>query len=103
MADFGSETLRGLIPVRVVLRQRDKPLAIQSLTWLGLDPIDESLVDLLTKQTSPITTDQRPAEYRLGEFLIRDAAGNIGRGKGLGPQLTATREATRTDRREEAA
>lgn len=100
MADFGSETLRGLIPVRVVLRQRDRALAIRSLDWLGLDPTDEGLIDLLTKQTSPITSDQKSSEYRLGEYLIRDAAGNIGRGKGLGPQRAETREAARTDRRD---
>src|SRR5919199_5133889 len=38
MADFGDETLRGLIPTRLVGRQTDKNLARNSLEWLGLGP-----------------------------------------------------------------
>lgn len=100
-ADFGSDVLRGLIPVRIQMRQRDETLARNGLRWLGLKPEDDpDVVELLTKQTSPITADDElPPMCRLGEFLIRDAAGNIGRGKYLGPQLAATRDAARTDRR----
>ena len=106
-ADFGSETLRGLIPVRIQMRQRDRTLAIKGLRWLGTggsdDEISDDLIEMLTKQTSPITDDEMPPTHRLGEAFVRDAVGNIGRIKITGPQLAHMRDAARTDRREAAA
>jgi hypothetical protein len=95
--DFGSETLQALIPTRLVARQRDVALAQRSLTWLGLDPDDDGLVDLLTKHTSPVNEDTStvPPERR-GEMFMRDARSRIGRVKILPPALPARAQAVLT-------
>jgi hypothetical protein len=85
-ADFGSPTLRGLIPTRIQMRQRDKTLARRGLAWLDLDPQDESLVELVRTDTSPLGPDGREVPvHRRGEAIMRDMAGNIGRVKVLLP------------------
>lgn len=94
-ADFGSPTLRGLIPTRILMRHRDKTLAKRGLAWLDLDPADESLVDLVRNDMSPVMADGVP-EHRRGECLIRDSSGNVGRGKILAPALPARNRAVRT-------
>lgn len=94
-ADFGSPTLRGLIPTRILMRHRDKTLAKRGLAWLDLDPTDDSLVDLVRQDMSPVLADGVP-EHRRGECLIRDTAGNVGRGKILMPAVQARRTAVRT-------
>lgn len=93
--DFPSEVLRGLIPTRLLMRHTDKALARRGLQWLGLDPDDEAMVDLVTKDLSPKIGDEVPV-WRRGEGLMRDAAGNIGRVKVLGPALVARNQAART-------
>ena len=93
--DFPSEVLRGLIPVRILMRHTDKGLAARGLEWLGLDPDDEALVDLVTKDLSPKIGDQVPV-HRRGEGLMRDASGNIGRIKVLVPANSARDQAART-------
>jgi len=85
-ADFGSPTLRGLIPTRILMRHRDKTLARRGLAWLDLDPDDEELVDLVRTDMSPVLGDGVP-EHRRGECLIRDTSGNVGRGKVLVPAV----------------
>jgi hypothetical protein len=86
IADFGSETLRGLIPTRIATRQSDETLAARSLEWLGLDPSDRELVQLLSRQTSPVDpVSGRVPEARRGEALMRDSLGRIGRIKILAP------------------
>jgi hypothetical protein len=92
--DFPSEVLRGLIPVRILMRHTDKRLAERGLEWLGLDP-DEALVELVTKDLSPKIGDQVPV-HRRGEGVMRDAAGNIGRIKVLGPANAERNQAART-------
>jgi hypothetical protein len=79
-ADFGSETLRGLIPTRIIMRQRDPELARRSLEFLGMDPEDPQLLQLVTSDLSPVdpSTGQVPLGRR-GEGLMRDAQGRIGR------------------------
>lgn len=94
-ADFGSPTLRGLIPTRILMRHRDKTLAQRGLKWLDLDPTDEDLLNLVTKDMSPVLNDGVP-EHRRGECLIRDSAGNVGRGKILAPAVASRSEAART-------
>ena len=42
-ADFGSDTLRGLIPVRILMRHSDPVLAARGLRWLDLDPTSRGL------------------------------------------------------------
>lgn len=93
--DFPSDALRGLIPFRILMRHRDRTLAQNGLKWLGLDPDDDTLVELITHNTSPELGGQIP-DYRRGECLIRDAAGNIGRVKILPPALKARDQAART-------
>lgn len=100
--DFGSETLRALIPTRIVMRQRDKGLAQRSLTWLGTEP-DEQLLHMLMKDTSPPGPDGQVAGHRRGECLIRDSNGNIGRGKILGPQRPDREKAASTSGRDRQA
>lgn len=94
-ADFGSKTLRGLIPTRLLMRQRDRDLAQSSLAWLGLDPTDPALLDLVTKETSPLGPDGVP-EHRRGEAFMRDFTGNIGRVKVLAPCLPTRNLSVRT-------
>ncbi len=94
-ADFGSPTLRGLIPTRILMRHRDKTLAQRGLAWLDLDPADESLVDLVRNDMSPVQANGVP-EHRRGECLIRDTSGNVGRGKVLVPAVAERGLAVRT-------
>lgn len=91
-ADFGSSTLRGLIPTRILTRQRDKGLAASGLSWLGLDPDDE-LVELVTRDTSPLPTGGETPLWRRGEGLMRDSSSNIGRIKILLPASEEHRDA----------
>jgi len=93
--DFGSPTLRGLIPTRILMRHRDKTLARRGLAWLDMDPRDEDLVELLTQQTSPVGPNG-VAEDRRGEAFLRDSSGNVGRIKVLAPCMAARNEAVRT-------
>lgn len=94
-ADFGSDTLQGLIPTRILMRHRDKKLAKRGLEWLGLDPEDDSLVTMLTEDTSPVSA-QGVAEHRRGEAFLRDSSGNIGRIKVLAPSMPERNAAVRT-------
>ena len=88
-ADFGSPTLRGLIPTRVLMRHRDKTLAQRGLTWLDLDPDDEALIDMVRSNTSPLAADGHVALHRRGEATMRDMSGNVGRIKVLLPARPA--------------
>ncbi len=100
--DFPSEVLRGLIPYRVLLRHTDPELARRGLRWLGLDPADEALVELITKDTSPLVGDEVP-EHRRGEGLMRDSAGRYGRIKVLLPARHSRNQAVRTGGRKDMA
>ncbi|UQN31809.1 ATP-binding protein [Brachybacterium kimchii] len=93
--DFGDETMRSLIPIRIVHKQTDKELAKRSLRWIGLDAEDEDLVDELRTDISPQVGDEVPPERR-GEAFMRDASGTIGRVRFLTPASTASREAITT-------
>ena len=95
-ADFGSPTLRGLIPTRILMRHRDKTLATRGLAWLDLDENDQDLVELVRTGLSPVVDGQAVPEHRRGECLIRDMSGNIGRGKILLPSAPARNAAIRT-------
>lgn len=94
-ADFGSDTLRGLIPTRIQMRQRDKTLARKGLRWLDMDPDDEDLLEMLVNDTSPVGP-KGVEEWRRGEAFIRDSSGNIGRLKVLAPSLPERNAAVRT-------
>jgi hypothetical protein len=94
-ADFGSDTLRGLIPTRIQMRQRDKTLARKGLRWLDMDPEDEDLLEMLVSDTSPVGPNG-VEEWRRGEAFIRDSSGNVGRLKVLAPSLPERNKAVRT-------
>lgn len=94
IADFGSPTLRGLIPGRLLMRQRDKTLAQRGLEWLDLDPNNEDLLKLVREDTSPLGADGETVPvHRRGEGLFRDLNGNIGRIKVLLPARADRRDA----------
>lgn len=96
-ADLGDETMQGLIPTRIVLRQTDETLARRSLKWIGMDHDDEDLIDLLMHQTSPETGSNDSIEVgREGEGFLRDRLGRIGRIKILPPNLASRNAAVRT-------
>ena len=85
-ADFGSPTLRGLIPTRILMRHRDKTLAQRGLKWLDLDPDDEQLIEMVRHDTSPLGSDgEKVPAHRRGEATMRDMSGNVGRVKVLLP------------------
>ena len=85
-ADFGSPTLRGLIPTRILMRHRDKTMARRGLQWLDLDPDDEALVERVRHNTSPLgSAAGSVAPHRRGEATMRDMSGNVGRIKVLLP------------------
>lgn len=94
-ADFGNDTLRGLIPTRIQMRQTDKTLARKGIQWIDMDSDDEELLEMLMNETSPRTATGTP-EHRKGEGFIRDSAGNIGRIKILAPSLPSRNKAVRT-------
>lgn len=86
--DFGSDTLRRLIPTRVAMRHTDPDLAAASVRWLGIDekdPAFKDMVETLVTDTSPALPDIGVPEDRRGECFIRDAFGGIGSAKVLGP------------------
>ncbi|MGB8381326.1 MAG: ATP-binding protein, partial [Dermatophilaceae bacterium] len=94
-ADFGSATLRGLIPTRILMRHRDKTLAQRGLAWLDLDEHDEDLLELVRTDLSPVVGGTDVPEHRRGECLMRDMSGNVGRAKILLPAMSARNEAIR--------
>lgn len=83
-SDFGSVTLRGLIPTRILMRHRDRTLAKRGLEWIDLDPGDDELVEMIVSETSPIQGNGVPVDRR-GEAFMRDSAGRIGRIKVQAP------------------
>lgn len=79
--DFGTETMRELIPTRVVMRHTSDALARASIAWLGVaedDPEFEVMVEQLRFDTSPALPDVGVAPERRGECFVRDAFGGIG-------------------------
>ncbi|MGP9695677.1 ATP-binding protein [Brachybacterium sp. AOP25-B2-12] len=94
-SDFGDETMRGLIPIRIVHRQQDENLAKRSLRWLGMDAENDELVTELRTDVSPQVGNQIPIGRR-GEAFMRDATGTIGRIRTLLPAAAASRQAAST-------
>lgn len=84
-SDFGSETLRNLIPIRILMRHTSEVLAKRGLVWLGLDPADQQLVDEVTKDMSPLGDNDKVVPGRQGEAFMRDARGRYGKIRVLPP------------------
>lgn len=88
--DFGDETLRKLIPTRIVLRQTDPDLARGAVRFLGIDEDDPAfadMVDELVHDTAPVLPDVGVLPERRGEGFLRDAFGRVGRAKVLLPAV----------------
>lgn len=86
--DFGSSTLRALIPTRVAMRATDAGLAAGFARFLGVDSNDPEFALLVEdiQALSPVdpVTEKVPVE-RMGEGFMRDVFGGIGAVKILGP------------------
>lgn len=72
--DFGTPVIRGLLSAKFLLRHRDTHLAGRGLEFLGLDPADPQLTDLVTTGLSPISDPDRK-----GEALFTDTRRRTGR------------------------
>lgn len=99
--DFGSPVIRGLIPVRILLRHRDETLARRGIRWLhGKEadaPVDEDLVKLISENTAPVLgEDEGTPEWRRGECLIRDFRARYGRAKIMAPLVESRAETVKT-------
>ncbi len=94
--DFGSEVLRNLIPVRILLRHPSEALAKRGLKWLGLDADDPALLEEVMKGLSPVGDNDKVIPGREGEALLRDARGRFGKLKVLPPANPLRNEAVRS-------
>lgn len=88
--DFGKLVSVHLIALRLLMRHRDEQLAARGLAWLGLaksaEHADQELLDLVTKNLSPIPPEQdHPDPHRLGEGIMRDFRNRYGLIKVLAP------------------
>lgn len=88
--DFGKLVSVHLIALRLLMRHRDESLAARGLAWLGLaktsDSVDQELLDLVTKDLSPIPPEKdQPDPERLGEGIMRDFRNRFGLIKVLAP------------------
>lgn len=90
-ADFGALVEVHLIAVRLLMRHRDETLARRGLAWIGLDPEDQDLVDVVTRDLSPIPDEATaPDPQRRGEGILRDFRNRYGRVKVIGPARSET-------------
>lgn len=86
---FGDPVMRGLIPERYVMRQRNAALARRAVTWLTGKEADESdqesgeademLTHVVTNELSPLDSDGEVPEGRRGEALMSDRLRRIGK------------------------
>lgn len=88
--DLGSETLRGLIPIRYVFKTTDDNLAKANLDWLGLR--GQKWEEEVTTNLSPKIKGTVP-EHRRGEALTRDGDKRFGKVQILPPRNPQRREA----------
>ncbi|MCX4673669.1 ATP-binding protein [Streptomyces sp. NBC_01381] len=72
------QVILGLIPRKFLFRHTDRELARRGLRFLGCDPHDEDLLNLVTTSLSPINVDDEEKAARAGECLHRDLNGRIG-------------------------
>lgn len=77
--------IRGLIPHRFIFRQTTRTLASRGLEFLGVDPNDPELLDLVTSGLSPLDLPDEERLARAGECLYHDLVGRIGLMKVLIP------------------
>ena len=74
VSHLGNETIRGFLPVRVVMRQPEEELARSAAQWVGLDAADSEVVGMIQYQLSPTDPKtKKPVAGREGEGIFRDA------------------------------
>ena len=83
--ELGTETTRGLLGYKVVMRHTDPTLARRGVAFVGLDPADTVLEDVVTRLSPADDEDRR------GECLIRDSQGRVGRMRVLIPPVDRIR------------
>jgi hypothetical protein len=71
-------------------------LASRGLEFLGLDATEPGLVDLVTKELSPVHGNEAERERRAGECLYRHLAGSVEQVKIMLPPLPEVAEAILT-------
>ncbi|MEV8038509.1 ATP-binding protein [Streptomyces sp. NPDC086182] len=71
------QVILGLIPRKFLFRHTDQELARRGLRFLGCDPNDEDLLNLVTTGLSPINVSDDEKASRAGECLHRDLNGRI--------------------------
>lgn len=75
--EFGSSA--SLIPTRIIMRHTDKDMARKCLKWIGLDPADDELAEMI-QNCSPLGSDGITVmSGREGEGLMLDPFRNIGK------------------------
>ncbi|MFG2437876.1 ATP-binding protein [Streptomyces sp. NPDC048508] len=72
------QVILGLIPRKFLFRHTDQELARRGLRFLGCDPNDDDLLNLVTTGLSPINVSEDEKAARAGECLHRDLNGRIG-------------------------
>ncbi len=77
----------GLLGTRIVMRTRNRELAQAALRFIGADPDNDDLIEMVG-DFSPVTNDPDERAQRAGEALLRDTRGRIGPVKIL-PHLRA--------------
>ncbi len=77
--DFGDEKNRGLIKIRVVMRQSDPVLAERAAKWLMDEDVDPAVIEEIRSDLSPAGLDGKVIAGREGEGLLRDHRGVIGK------------------------
>jgi len=95
-ADFGNETIRGLLSHRFLFRHRSPAMASRGLEFLGLDASEPGLVELVTKDLSPVHGNPLERERRAGECLYRHLTGSVEQVKIMLPPLPEVAEAITT-------
>lgn len=74
VSHLGNETIRGFLPVRVVMRQPEEQLARAAAQWVGLDAEDPEVIKMIQYDLSPTDhNSKKPIAGREGEGVYRDS------------------------------
>jgi hypothetical protein len=75
--EFGSSA--NLIPTRLVMRHTDRDMARKCLKWIGLDPADDELADMIQGFAPTLADGKTIQAGREGEGLLLDPFRNVGK------------------------
>lgn len=98
VAQLGSADVRGLIPIRIVMRLQDEQLARDAATWLAGEKAGADLVEDIQSLSPPDPRDpnRRVPLHRRGECVMRDSQKRLGTVRWLLPQREHRRESILT-------